>query len=490
MAPTASSRQKFLASTGVVPRSLASDAASSAIEEGQIETAVELLERGRTILWSKMQGYRQPLEELRDKDRELADRFEEVSRELEHHSMSSNTEFAVSSRGSDGPQISYDTRIQRHHILSEEWDVLVGRIRKIEGLEIFLRAVPFTTLQSSAKEGPVIIVNISEYCSDAIILHNAGPPELVCLPDASPDTLAQLSTQLYSALTSVSNRWERMIPVLRQLWDRVVSLVADKLTALGVAKRTRIWWCPTSESSGLPLHAAGPYIKGRNLSDKYISSYMPTLSSLIKARSSVHNLASPRLFVMGQPNDDLESARLPHVREEIRRISNFGNFVDVLVGEKANQQAVLSLLQQYPWIHFACHGHLDVEPFLSYFQLHGDEKLTLIDLIKARLPNAEFAFLSACHSAAIDIYNTPDETIHLATALQFCGFRGVVGTMWKVADIDGPDVAEEFYRHMFRNPDGGVDFRDSAMALNEATRVMRRKGTTVDRWINFVHIGA
>jgi len=111
-------------------------------------------------------------------------------------------------------------------------------------------------------------------------------------------------------------------------------------------------------------------------------------------------------------------------------------------------------------------------------------------LIKARLPNAELAFLSACHSAAIDINNTPNEAINLASALQFCGFRSVVGTLWAMADMDGPDVAEGFYRYMFRDPDSIGDFRDSAVALNHATREMRKRGVPLDRWINFVHIGA
>jgi CHAT domain-containing protein len=193
---------------------------------------------------------------------------------------------------------------------------------------------------------------------------------------------------------------------------------------------------------------------------------------------------------MGQPNDNLEETMLPHVREELRRIDNLGEFVEVLVGEKANQQTVLSHLQQHTWAHFACHGHQEDEPFLSSFQLFGNERLALIDLIKARLPNAELAFLSACHSAAVDLRGTPDETIHLAAALQFCGFRSVVGTLWAMADIDGPDVAEDFYRYMFRDSGGGVDFGDSAMALNKATRAMRKRNVAIDRWINFVHIGA
>jgi CHAT domain-containing protein len=193
---------------------------------------------------------------------------------------------------------------------------------------------------------------------------------------------------------------------------------------------------------------------------------------------------------MGQPNDNLGSAKLPHIREELRRIHSLGNSVDVLLGEQANRETLLLRLQQYSWIHFACHGHLRAKaPFLSSFRLHGNDYLTLADLMKARLSHAEFAFLSACDSAATDVHNAPDEAIHFAAALQFCGFRSVVGTLWAMVDVDGPDVAEHFYAYMFREGSVG-DFRDSAMALNHATREMRKKRVPMDRWINFVHIGA
>jgi CHAT domain-containing protein len=118
------------------------------------------------------------------------------------------------------------------------------------------------------------------------------------------------------------------------------------------------------------------------------------------------------------------------------------------------------------------------------------EHLTLRGLTQARLPNAEFAFLSACHSAAGDVRGTPDEVIHLAAALQLCGFRSVVGTLWAMEDVDGRDVAKDFYEYMFREPGAGANFRDSAVALNQATRAMRRKRMPVYRWIKFVHIGA
>jgi CHAT domain-containing protein len=181
------------------------------------------------------------------------------------------------------------------------------------------------------------------------------------------------------------------------------------------------------------------------------------------------------------------------VVEEIEQIRELGDFVDVLNGADANRDTVIHGLRQHSWAHFACHGHLDKQgnqPFHSSFELHDNSHLTLLDLIQARLPNAEFAFLSACHSAAGDSEGTPDEVIHLAAALQFCGFRSVVGTLWAMEDIDGRDAAKEFYGYMFGEGGNTANFRDSAKALNLATRALRRKGIGLERWIKFVHIGA
>lgn len=118
--------------------------------------------------------------------------------------------------------------------------------------------------------------------------------------------------------------------------------------------------------------------------------------------------------------------------EEIRqRIQPLGPFVDVLTGEAANCMKVIQGLQKHPWSHFACHGILDPVPFPGHscFKLHEKERLELIELVKARLPGAELGFLSACHAAAAGVTGAPDEVIHLSAAMQFCGFRSVVGTL-------------------------------------------------------------
>ena len=480
------SQHQFLTTT---PKSLALDAAACAIAGGELKRAVELLEQGRAIVWARLRGYRHSLEKLHEVDSELAKEFQKLSAQLEQHATSSDVGMKVSETISKpaGPPVSFEEKMSQHRILTEKWDDVVNRIREKEGFTDFLRPIPFATLQQAAKEGPVIVVNIGTDRSDAIILcPDSRLPDLVPLPDASPENLARLSTQLSEARAGDAEDSPKIVyGVLRTLWEVVVLPVRDKLAELNVAERTRIWWCPTSELCGLPLHAAGPYSSGKkNFPDIYVSSYTPSLSALISARVGKADAHIPKMLVISQPG-----ASLPQVNNEISMIQKFHRSPTILSGESATPKAVLSSLGDHSWAHFACHGIQDPKPYKSKFILHNNEDVTLLDVIKARLPDAEFAFLSACHSAAGDLRGTPDEIIHLAAALQFCGFRSVVGTLWAMGDLDAPDMAQGFYKYMFRRPGSTADFRDSAVALNRATRQMRGK-VPIDRWINFVHIGA
>ncbi|KAG8944371.1 hypothetical protein FRC03_002087, partial [Tulasnella sp. 419] len=326
-----------------------------------------------------------------------------------------------------------------------------------------------------------------------------GDPVLVPLPDTRWSDINENARRFFVEIRSGIVDRPKILGVLRKLWDDVVHPVVSKLQELNVTHGSRIWWCTTSILSILPIHAAGPHRgKKPNLCDIYISSYTPTLSTLASL-NQVDLLATggqkrqyphPRLLVVAQP-DTPGQVHLPCVEQELPIIQQQVPHVDVLSNEMGTCGAVLTGLKTHNWVHFTCHGSQDFkQPFASGFCLH-DRPLTLLDIIEARVPNAEFAILSACHSAANDIMK-PDETIHLAAALQFTGFRSVIGTMYAMADIDGPIVAEEVYKHMFRRTEmgGSVDYRDAAEALSIATRKLRERGVPVERWINFVHFGA
>ncbi|KAF5347087.1 hypothetical protein D9758_011644 [Tetrapyrgos nigripes] len=461
--------------------SLVLDAASYAIEKGELCTAVELLEQGRSLLWAKMRGYRHSLDELRLVDESLATEFGDICNQLGVLTTDHETSSLISTQNQ---MMQTDQKWKRHRLLSEKWDVLVSRIRQAPGFKDFLQAVPFSRLQPVANEGPVIIINLSTYRSDALILvGDKSDPILIPLDQKLPEHISKayswfLQWRKSSGITD--NLPSAMVNVLRLLWRFIVSPVVETLEKLGVALGSRIWWCPTSKLCALPLHAAGAHRKksgSRNLMDIYVSSYTPTLTALIRARENASMICSkngPDLLIIGQPDT---SPLLPMVSKEIELVKSLIPTASSLIGSDATPSTVLDALRTNSWVHFACHGFLDEEhPFQSSFCLHNKTSLTLRSIMQNSLPNPELAFLSACHSATGGETNAPDETLHLAAALQFCGFRSVVGTLWEMRDKDGPEIAEAFYRFMvLSDGDGTFDFKDSAKALHDAVKLMSNK---------------
>ena len=230
--------------------------------------------------------------------------------------------------------------------------------------------------------------------------------------------------------------------------------------------------------------------------DLYICSYTPSLSALIQSRSRDFGSRSsdrPPLLLVAQTDSD---PSLPTIRGEMQVVQALDTEVTSLISEAATPTAVLDGFHHHRFVHIACHGTI-VEagkPFAAGFELHGNERLTLSEIVRADLPTADFAFLSACHTAEVTEGSVIDEGLHLAAAVQYSGFRSVVGTMWAMVDEDGRDLAENFYKALFSNSrqDQGIPYHErSGKALRFAVRKLRRKRQiTLERWVNFVHYGA
>jgi CHAT domain-containing protein len=95
----------------------------------------------------------------------------------------------------------------------------------------------------------------------------------------------------------------------------------------------------------------------------------------------------------------------------------------------ASKAAVLTSFRSATFVHLACHGIQDrASPYESHFSL-GSSDLTVADLIEVNLPNAFFAFLSACDTAK-GTQKHADEVVHLAATMLFAGFQSVAATMW------------------------------------------------------------
>ena len=227
--------------------------------------------------------------------------------------------------------------------------------------------------------------------------------------------------------------------------------------------------------------------------DLYICSYTPSLSALIESRnrnSGSRSSDRPSILLVAQTDPSL-----PTVGGEIQVVGALDTEVTSLLSGAATPAAILDTFQHHRFVHFACHGTLEAKkPFEAGFELHGGKRLTLLQIVRADLPIAEFAFLSACHTAEVTEGSIIDEGLHLAAAVQYCGFRSVVGTMWAMADVDGRDLAENFYKALFSKSkrEQGTPYHErSAKALRFAVKKLRKKRwISLERWVNFVHYGA
>ncbi|KAG2123451.1 TPR-like protein [Suillus clintonianus] len=458
--------------------SLAMDAFSCSVRHGALTTAVEMVEQGRAVFWTQLARLRSPLDELSlsgDTGAALEKEFKQLSFGLRGAFDQSTEE--------QSPQIRQ---------LTMQWNDVVSRIRMQPDFSRFLLPPLFSDLQKAAAEGPVIIVNASEYSCDALIVLSSQDPVHVPL-DITRTEVSELSSEFQSIAEQFgcSDHQLKLVGILRKLWHHAVDPVVQALRVSNVHPGSRIWWCPTAEFTLLPLHAAGPYERKRdNLSQIYVSSYTPTLTTLVRARERVSRYASTQHFVaIGQANPD-RGKELRHVAPELAAIaqclapivSSFTSLRDSL----ATVQGALDALNHNQWLHLACHGMPNrTQPFDSSFAMR-DGPLMIKDIIRSNWQNPEFAFLSACHTTVGD-EKSPDESIHLAAAMQISGFRSVIGSMWSVDDDVARQVVSVFYRNLI-DGSGRLDCTRAAVALHEAVKSLRKK-IPLEQQIVFVHIG-
>lgn len=479
------------------------DFASYQIRVGQVERAIEALEHGRALLWSELRGLRASTDRLRASHPVLADRFTSINSELEalttSPSSGANVRLGldhIESQDYGGMEQLHHLMVKQQKILKER-DALISQIRNLQGFENFLGPLSFDTLRSAASRGPVILINHCKWRSDIIILLQNSPPSLIPTSYKFFDRANRLKDRILGMRNDSgldSQLYERALSsVLVDLYELVGRPVIERLNELGVPEQSRIWWCPTSVFGHLPLHAMGPIPSDdgitRYFSDMYIPSYTPSLSALIASHKpySQSSTLLPPLLLVAQP-----SQSLPGVWHEIQAIQALNLPSKTLISHQATCPAVLDALRSHRFCHFACHGVLTTgRPFDAALVLHDGRHLTLLDIVRSQLPDAEFAFLASCHTAELSDENTPDEVLHLAAAVHYSGFRSVIGAMWAMADEDGRDLAKYFYRSLFSDEGQGVPYYErSARALVHAVRKLRRKGVGLERWVNYAHFGA
>ncbi|KAG2114104.1 CHAT domain-containing protein [Suillus cothurnatus] len=477
-------------------QSLSVDAASCAIRRDNLLRAVELVEQGRGQQWSLASRFRTPVEDLESANPTLAHNYLELSKHVSNTAQNSAT---ITDRA------AADRAATEYRRLTEQWAAVVAEIRGIRAFSRFLLPPLYKGLQAAARQGPVIILIASQYSCSAIIVPPSGAPHHAPLPSVTLAELTNLKDRFARAIRHARIMGPKvprndLIVLLRTVWDTIMLPIVNVLQhGLKLKFLSRIWLCPTAAFTSIPLHAAHPFKTNADgskepcLEDLYICSYTPTLSALVRSRQLMKKRVTPSFVTIGQGKPGAGKGKeLLAVDSELELVHKLvpttANRTTVS-GDAATRAGALKALQENTWVHLACHGKQDrTQPYHSHFVMR-DEHLTLLDIMEKDIPHAEFAFLSACHTAVGD-EKTPDEVIHLAAGLQFSGFKSVIGTLWEVDDSVAQHVVEAFYKNMFKDLENGgvMDCTKAAWALNRATHSVKTRVPLEQRMV-FVHIG-
>ncbi|MFI7068363.1 hypothetical protein ACIBL3_45770 [Kribbella sp. NPDC050124] len=179
-----------------------------------------------------------------------------------------------------------DNVVDRRMALTREWDELVEEVRKLKGFEDFLRPPKIEDLLPAAQGGPIVVVNVSRWRCDALIVQPEGVTSVAlerltlegttqraneyltrlrAVEDADREVIAAGAAAVPDAPRSATVRYRRAIEALSLaetavddmlvepqawMWDSIAEPVLAELgysdTPAGETESwPRVWWCPT-----------------------------------------------------------------------------------------------------------------------------------------------------------------------------------------------------------------------------------------------------
>ncbi|WJK40232.1 CHAT domain-containing protein [Solwaraspora sp. WMMA2056] len=475
---------------------LASDAACAAIACGQPRRSVELLDQGRSLLWSQALRLRDDLDRLAAVDPGL------------HHELSQVRAGLSRPLGPGAGPLAERSTTDGRRRLATRWDDLLAQVRTLPGFEMLFAPLPYDELRSAAADGPVAVVNVSRFGCEALLVVADGDPTVVPLPTLTFDGVVEQAELLLGAVARGGGddrrplpQWEAdrhvMLDVLQWLWEQVVEPVLTALGHTGAVPgeepTARLWWCPTGPLALLPLHAAGRHSRTNArptpaadlVAGRVVSSYTPTVVALLRAREQVPAARPPTWLLAVGLTRTPGRADLPAVRTELADLARLlpPPASDRWTGDQVTRARLLAALARYPVVHLACHAVRDrTDPARSALQL-WDGPLTVAELAgAASAVGGELAYLSACETASGD-HLLADEALHLAGVFSLVGYRDVVATGWAVQDGSAAWVAGAFYSAWLAQLPVGV-------ALHRAVEALRVSYPADPlRWAPYLHTG-
>jgi tetratricopeptide (TPR) repeat protein len=449
---------------------LASDAAAAAFNAAkEPHVALELLEQGRGLLAASLEEMRTDVVVLRQKHPDLAEEFVRLQGEI-NLQVTREKPYSRGDRGSP-----FQVRTSKLYEADNAFDLLLVDIRNRPGFTNFLLPPSTDEMQAAANDGPIIVINVSEYRCDAVLVER-DQIRVLALPNLRSYEVDEKTLQGNLGAPHV----------LAWLWDVVAKPVLD---ALGytccplTGNWPRVWWIPTGSLSRFPLHAAGRHGEGEGESvlDRVMSSYSSSIKAIIHGRQLpvlevVPSTPTQALLVAMQNTPG--HTQLHFADREVEKIRDICKAIPISSIDPGQlRHDIIAHLPHCSIFHFAGHGYTDsLDPSQSHLAVYND-KITVATLLEMNLRERSpfLAYLSACGTGQIKDDRFLDESIHLMSAFQLAGFRHVIGTLWEVNDELCTEMARATYEGI---RDRGMTDKSVCLGLHNASRELRNNWLT------------
>ena len=201
---------------------LAREASRCAIQNGNLEKAVEFIETGRSVFWSQILRLRSPVDKLRDVAPQLADALIRVSTELDEASH----RVSDIENPSNSQKIVIERERSRLQRLNMERSNTLDAIRHLPAFTDFLLPRRLATFKRAANTSPVVFLVANHEGSDCLIMTSTNFQH-IRLPDLPTRTL-----QKHVRLLSRTSTGKRVLRSFSEGFDDIsetLSPVFDNL---------------------------------------------------------------------------------------------------------------------------------------------------------------------------------------------------------------------------------------------------------------------
>lgn len=449
-------------------RGLASDGAALSlfpdVTESNLYDTIRLLELGRGLIQTSLNILRAEISDLRTKHVHLAEQYVKLRGQLDSASFG-----GVASLEEPTAKVWDPNQASARHNAGQSFEQLLLEIRQQDGFDRFLLGPSEDEIKAAAGEIPIVVLNVSVYRCDALIIQRDQIQSL-WLPRLRLSDIKAHAKSLDANVSASLLEWLWKVvakPVLRVLGFDQAPSPGDPWPC--------ICWIPTGLLAKFPIHAAGLHTEGdftNSVLDRAISTYSTSVWALVEARSHQEKspMPKPRTGVFVGMKHDLQ-----FVEEEETKVVEIWDQANLQVLQPdPGRSDVLEAVETCDIFHFAGHGKTDLlDPSQSALTL-ADEPLTVDSLQKTNLRDRRpfLAYLSACGTGQNKVDELVDESIHLMAACQLAGFQSVIGSLWQVDDKSSVDVAVDTYDWIRRF---GMTSASVAEGLHHACRALRRK---------------